>query len=221
MPLAGTRFTHFLLSKYLALLIALLTLLLSFPLMNDQSFGKVIFAFFFFFILLGMFYGLKGNHRIVLFMLIGTIVLCMSIAEIRYHQIYVWNKILSILFNVYAITLFCKDIYTRKQITSDILIGSLCVYLLIGICFAQLYMVIQAFSSHALIHTINTLPIYNQEDFYYFSFITLATVGFGDILAHTPFSKSVVMIEGQVGIFYIAIMVARLVSAFNTKKTIS
>jgi len=217
MPWTGTRFNQFLRSKYLVLFVALLAMLLSFPLMNGQSLGKLIFAFFFFFIQIGMFYGLKGNHRIFPFMIIGFVVLGMTVIETQFQQISVMNKSLTILFISFAIFLFCKDIYTRKLITTDILIGSICVYLLIGICFAQLFMILQSFSLNAFIQTIGAQPISNQEDFYYFSFITLATVGFGDIIAQTSFAKSVVMVEGMVGIFYIAIMVARLVSAFKAE----
>jgi hypothetical protein len=68
--------------------------------------------------------------------------------------------------------------------------------------------------THGFIHQGTNLPISKLSDFYYFSFITLATVGFGDIVAVNPFCKSVVMLEGIIGIFYIAILVARLVSIF-------
>ncbi len=211
----SSYFLKFYQSKYLILLIALIGMLLSFPLMEDILNAKLLFSLFFLLILVGMFYGLKGTHRLLVFMGIGLCALSINFAQLEFKNLDIFSRILSILFYLYAIILFCKDIYTSKQITRDILIGSISVYLLIGICFALMYMILQSINANTFIHQASGLPINTQSDFYYFSFITFATVGFGDIIALTPFAKSLVMLEGVVGIFYIAIFVARLITIFN------
>ncbi len=215
MQLIGPHFKALFQSKYLILLLSLLTMMLTFPLMDELAFGKFVFVLFFLFTLVGIFYGLKGNRSVLIFMLIGLLIFCINLAEIHFKQLDMLSRVISILFYVYAIILLCKDIYTSKQVTSDILLGSICVYLLIGVCFALIFMILQLLNVNTLIHQASALPIHNPGDFYYFSFITLATVGFGDIIAQTGFAKSVAMLEGIVGIFYIAIMVARLVSVFK------
>jgi hypothetical protein len=50
------------------------------------------------------------------------------------------------------------------------------------------------------------------ETFYYFSIVTLTTVGFGDITAAHPFARSLVMLEALIGQLYPAILIARLVT---------
>jgi hypothetical protein len=50
------------------------------------------------------------------------------------------------------------------------------------------------------------------EAFYYFSIVTLTTVGFGDITAVHPFVRSLVMLEALIGQLYPAILLARLVT---------
>ena len=48
--------------------------------------------------------------------------------------------------------------------------------------------------------------------FFYFSFVTLATVGYGDVLPVHPVARSLAMLESVTGSLYLAILVARLVS---------
>lgn len=215
MQLINPHFKAFFNSKYLVLLISLLTMILMFPLMDEKTFGRFLFSIFFLLILLGIFYSFKGSKSVLIFMLLGLFVFGVNLADVHFKQLDILSRAISILFYVYAIMLCCKDIYTSKQITTDILLGSICVYLLIGICFALSFMILQLLNVNTLIHQASALPISKPTDFYYFSFITLATVGFGDIVVQTDFAKSVVMIEGIVGILYVAIMVARLVTTFK------
>jgi hypothetical protein len=56
------------------------------------------------------------------------------------------------------------------------------------------------------------LFIRGPGDLVYFSFITLATVGYGDITPATPAARAVTMIEVLVGVMYVATMIARFVS---------
>jgi voltage-gated potassium channel Kch len=52
----------------------------------------------------------------------------------------------------------------------------------------------------------------------YFSFVTLTTLGYGDISPVTPIAKVLVILEAVVGMFYIAIIVASLIGAVRDKK---
>jgi len=52
--------------------------------------------------------------------------------------------------------------------------------------------------------------------FFYFSFTTLSTVGYGDIVAVTMRARSFVVIEQLVAVFYVAILIARLTGMYNT-----
>lgn len=97
--------------------------------------------------------------------------------------------------------------------------GSVVVYLLIGVIFSSLY---------ALIHTLEPTafnfadPPQNlevaQSRFMYFSFITLTTIGYGDIQPLMPFSQSAAMLEGLIGQLFPAILIARLVSQSISEK---
>jgi hypothetical protein len=91
--------------------------------------------------------------------------------------------------------------------------GSIALYLLIAILFAFLYGLTEELAPGAF-----TMPASQAggaargETFYYFSIVTLTTVGFGDITAVHPFVRSLVMLEALIGQLYPAILIARLVT---------
>lgn len=104
-----------------------------------------------------------------------------------------------------------------RSIESDTLFAAVVAYMLLAIMFGQLYslisfMVPDAFSiSKALL----TDEMYASDiDYYYFSFITIATLGYGDITPAHPFTQILASIEAVIGQFYVAIIVAWLVSVY-------
>jgi len=91
--------------------------------------------------------------------------------------------------------------------------GSVVVYLLMGLFFASVYTLIFAIEPSAF--TFSKPPEnleLSQASLTYFSFITLTTIGYGDIQPTLPFSQSAAMMEGLVGQLFPAILIARLVS---------
>jgi len=90
--------------------------------------------------------------------------------------------------------------------------GAIALYLLIAILFAFLYGLTEAISPGAFNIPGEHAGVARGETFYYFSIVTLTTVGFGDITAVHPFVRSLVMLEALIGQLYPAILIARLVT---------
>jgi hypothetical protein len=91
--------------------------------------------------------------------------------------------------------------------------GAIALYLLIAILFAFLYGLTEELAPGAF--NISGSPaggVARGETFYYFSIVTLTTVGFGDITAVHPFVRSLVMLEALIGQLYPAVLIARLVT---------
>ena len=112
---------------------------------------------------------------------------------------------------VYVVLL---QVSREGPVTAHRIRGAIALYLLIAMLFAFLYSLIEelapgAFSMPAdWSHGAST----SGEAFYYFSVVTLTTVGFGDITAVYPFVRSLVMLEALIGQLYPAILIARLVT---------
>lgn len=91
--------------------------------------------------------------------------------------------------------------------------GAVAVFLLIGLIWAYLYEAVYLTDSGAFTFPPEIEGFYESffTKFLYFSFITLTTLGYGDITPMHPIAKSLVMMEGLMGILYPAIMITRLV----------
>jgi len=85
-------------------------------------------------------------------------------------------------------------------------------YLVIAIAFSQLYWILNNF-----IHNAFNQPIPRSQSgaLLYFSMITLSSVGYGGILPINPYVRMVAALESMAGVFYIAVVVARLVSSYR------
>ena len=92
--------------------------------------------------------------------------------------------------------------------------GAIALYLLIAMLFAFLYGLTEELAPGAFTMPANVsrAAAAHAESFYYFSIVTLTTVGFGDITAVQPYVRSLVMLEALIGQLYPAVLLARLVS---------
>ena len=111
-------------------------------------------------------------------------------------------------------------VFRAGRVTLDSILASAVAYQLIGFFFAQVYtmmMLLDPTSLHLPGNTASSGEV-AQIEMIYFSFVTLATLGYGDIVPVTSLARSVAIIEAMVGQFYVAVVVAVLVSAFVSQK---
>jgi voltage-gated potassium channel len=101
-----------------------------------------------------------------------------------------------------------------NKVDQEVLAGSVCGYLLFGISCGGIYAALDAWAPGGVAFAELNRDA-NLFDFVYFSFVVLTTIGFGDVVPVNAVSRSVAMIEGIVGLFYVAIVVSRLVSLFH------
>ncbi len=85
-------------------------------------------------------------------------------------------------------------------------------YLIIAIAFSQLYWILSRFVSNPFNQPI---PETHSGTLLYFSMVTLSGVGYGGIAPLNPYVRIVAALETMAGIFYVAVVVARLVSAYR------
>ena len=88
-------------------------------------------------------------------------------------------------------------------------------YLVIATAFSQLYCLLNSFVDHAFNQTI---PSTQGGTILYFSMVTLTSVGYGGIVPVNPYVRMIAALESMSGIFFVAVVVARLVSSYNSKR---
>ncbi len=115
-----------------------------------------------------------------------------------------------------AAYLILRDILLSQQITIDTIRGGICVYLLIGFVWALLYGITASLDSNAFSQPIIEIESYGRA--VYFSFTTLTTLGYGDIIPVSPLAKMLTNLEGIIGQLYPAILIAILVGGYISQR---
>jgi len=118
-----------------------------------------------------------------------------------------------LLFFVGSFLLSYKQILLVRSVNQNIMIGSVVLYLLLGLIWTIIYLLLLLFFPDAF----NGLePLAWQENFSrvaYYSFVTLTTLGYGDISPKNSLAEFFVYLQIIVGVFYMAIIVSTLVSS--------
>src|ERR1051325_7396083 len=123
------------------------------------------------------------------------------------ERLYLLNLTIWLLFTADIAIVVFHSIMSAKQIRANEIYGAIYVYLLIGVIFFDP----GRFPGPLTINH-NSLLTRNFGDLLYYSFVTLGTVGYGDVTPASPAARSFSLIEAVVGIMYVATMIARFVS---------
>ena len=104
------------------------------------------------------------------------------------------------------------QIFREGPITRQRVQGSIVIYLLLGLIWAEAYTLAAHLDSDSFTGNLSVGRNALSASLTYFSFVTLATVGYGDILPTTLVTRTLANIEGLIGTLFPAILIARLVS---------
>lgn len=115
-----------------------------------------------------------------------------------------------------AFPIVVRRAFQHERVTLNTLAAGITAYLLIGIFFASLYRCDSALQHYQIFH--QTLRP-NAGDYTYFSFITLTTVGFGDLTPATEFARTLAIFEAILGQVFLVTAVARIVSLLGSEKS--
>lgn len=121
------------------------------------------------------------------------------------------NKILAAIMLVTFSILIIKHFLLGKVILRDRIVAAVAVYLIFGVFFARLYEIVHLLNAAAFS---SNEPI-NPFSFVYFSFVTLMTIGYGDIVPLSVDARSLSIFEGVLGQLYLVILISSLVSEFS------
>lgn len=119
------------------------------------------------------------------------------------------NEGISGLFLMQMFVMVMRHIQTETEVTADLLMGAVCGYLLLGVVWAYAY----NFLELAQPHSFNGSEHFGDKmwSYIYYSFVTLTTVGYGDITAATQQARALSILEAVFGQLYLAILIARIV----------
>ena len=100
----------------------------------------------------------------------------------------------------------------HTRVTTQTVLGALCIYVLIGLIFANADYGVQLASGNSFFAQPGE---HGPGDFAYFSYITMATVGYGDLTPATGLPRTFAVLEALLGQIFLVVLVARLVGMYT------
>ena len=128
--------------------------------------------------------------------------------------------ILTAAFLLYITIMILSQVLSARRVTLDTISGAMCSYCLIGLAWAFVYRAMFVANPHAFVFAAGSFHIFENNsrsepqlmNFAYYSFATLTTTGFGDVTPAVGVSRGISVLEAVAGQFFLAILIARLVS---------
>lgn len=161
----------------------------------------------------------QTNRKHVTSIILGGLVLIFLYLStiFRHHSITALHLLGQVVFLVYVIAVTTKSVFRAPIVDGNILFGAASIYLLIGVLAGFIYSLLELAipGSFALVPqtgvALDPLAKPDAGWLIYFSFTTLTTVGFGDILPSGEIARSLSVLEAVVGQILLVVMMARLV----------
>ncbi len=123
------------------------------------------------------------------------------------------RHLVTLVFFVGAAYNAAHQVLLSQQVKTNVIVGAMAVYLLLGLIWASLYALVLLFEPLALNGVQLVDGISDFPQLLYFSYVTLTTTGYGDVTPAVPLTRTLAYLEAITGTFYLAIVVASLISA--------
>lgn len=217
--------SFFMQQRCVALLIALLALLGLYPYLGGDTEGpSQLMNILTSLVMIGGVYAMSRRRRdfiIAIIIFIPAISGNWTEGYMNYPALNIIASAMKALFFVFMSILVISYVVHSKSVTVDRLAGAMCGYLLIGVAYASLYRILYEIQPNAFSFTNlqNTHEAIVQSNLIFYSFVTLTTLGYGDILPVTSQAQSLAMLESITGVLYVAAFIAWIVSTGHPKSS--
>jgi hypothetical protein len=208
--------------RFTLLLAAILLLLVTQPIFAGHAFAQSLATVTISLVLLAALYAfrtLRGFFIVTLVLIVPSIGCRVALQFTANPSLEMVGAISSCMFLTVTVVALVSRLFFVRSVTLDTISAAICAYLLMGVAFAY------AFAAVELLHpgsfsaklfqgpTGGVAPLLASFDsLLYYSFVCLTTTGFGDIAPISGGARSLSVMESVLGQFYMAILIARLVS---------
>ena len=165
----------------------------------------------------------RRQRMFALLLGIPTILICLgghALSGTASLSVLFVGHLCGVLFFFGSAGLIVKSLFNSRSLTFDSIFGAVCGYLFLGLAWAMSCLMIETFQpgSFQISQSLRTSGEQPQPHvLMYYSFVTLTTVGYGDVTPISPTTRTFAWIEAITGQFYLAIIVAGLVSMLVAK----
>jgi len=132
-------------------------------------------------------------------------------------QVTLVASILCLLFVAYELF---KYILSAPEVNSEVLCAGVAIYLMLGLIWAFGYKLVELYAQGSFIYNSGFASAHSMDGYtaFYFSFCTLSTVGYGDIVPASNVARMLASTESITGVFFSTILIARLVALYSSRR---
>jgi hypothetical protein len=199
--------------RFLFTLIAFMFLFVLYPLTEEFVRISFVLDIFLSIILLSAIYAI-GERRGALIFAVLTAVPALFAHWIHFFLklslLHLIDVIFGSVFFAFATIIIVSHLFKQKRVTADLIRGAICGYFLIGLMWAFIFSLLEMLQPGSF--TFGEAGRLDLEDFIYFSFVTLSTTGYGDIIPLNNQARSLSILEAVLGQMYLAVNIATLVA---------
>jgi len=219
--LARLRFRRF---STVQLLIALALFFISAPFVEEIEGGELIVSALFSLVLLAGVVAVADSKRV----LVIAIVLAIPAIAGRWINHFRPDLIPPAVFLASGLILIAfvvgnllRFVFRAPSVNTEVLCASISAYLMLGLMWTMAYWLVDQLTPGGAFSYNTNAETRSMNGFtgFYFSFITLSTVGYGDITPVSRIARWLAAIEAMTGLLYVAVLISRLVSLYSTPKS--
>jgi hypothetical protein len=209
--------------RYLPLLVALFGFLILQPIAVTLSGANIPLNVLLYVVFVTVIYAVGPGKALVVvttglvFLIVATRVLYQASSHVYLLML---THGLSFALMVLVTVTMVSRVLVAREITGEIVIGAVCIYLIIGAAWTFLYFVLQVAAPGSMMaipiasrgNLIPQLEQYRFWEMLYFSMGALSTMGFLSTEALTPLARQLAVVEAIMGQMYVAVLIARIVA---------
>jgi hypothetical protein len=162
----------------------------------------------------------RASRRLTRFVLGGAAVLLLGsilASAARFTRLHEFTSGVSFLLILAMIVAIARRLGTHMRIAWSMLAGALCAYLLIGLLFSSAYMFMSVQEGGSIFAQVQQAT---TVDTMYYSFITMTTVGYGDLTPAQDLPRMIAVTEALIGQIYLVTAVGLLVGNMGRERTV-
>jgi hypothetical protein len=208
-------------SRFVYLIVAIISMIAVTPFLQGYVAIRILMDIFFSAIFLAAIFSISDRKRLRAFgaiLALPTIVSLWTTYFMVNDAVFMVGRIFGILFFGFAIVQILQFIFRAKDVTKDVIFAAIVVYLLMPMMWSFIYGLLEVLQPGSF--NIPAAHIHESRRlFMYFSFVTITTLGYGDITPLAERATSFAILEAVIGQIYLVVVVAWLVGMHVSRKS--